>query len=323
MVQPNKVKMKKSTYIYIISSIFFLFTNCKKEDNKIKDNINQEIIIEIDTIISVSSTKSKVFINIKSIGGAYKIDSSWCSLTDKNLITYSESVNLIPDPSTDKYYFEIITIPDNKYLVTFGLKNSLGEIMITTYNYSTGLEVINIELLGSFKGFIGNREINFTQNINGYTCLPDIGYNDLPGKLGERKYYSDIKSITSAGSIRMGIGSLKFEKSQGNEPNLNSFTSYMMDNINFTYSKEASDGFEIRYTDELNQNWVSNPSSKSGQSIIFIETSIESDTKNDYCKFTALFDCWVYRNSTINGTATKDSLKIRDAKFKGWFSRIK
>ncbi len=316
--------MKKFIYLFIICSIPFFFTNCKKDDTKTNDYTNQEIIIEIDTIIGVSSTKSNVYINIKSIGSAYKIDSSWYSLTDnKNLKTYSENVNLIKDPLSGKHYFEINTVPNNKYLVTFGLKNSLGKIMIATYNYSTNIEQNNFELFSSFKGLIGNREINFTQNLNDYTCIPEIGYNDLPGKPGERKYYADIKSITSVGSIRMGIGSLKFEKSQGNEPNLSTFSSYMMDNINFAYSKDATNGFEIRYTDELNQQWVSDPSSKNTKSILFIETSIESDTKNDYCKFTALFSCWVYRNVSLNGAVTSDSLQIKDAQFKGWFNRTK
>jgi hypothetical protein len=180
-----------------------------------------------------------------------------------------------------------------------------------------------VELICNFKGFIGNREINFIQNVNGYTCIPDIGYNDLPGKPGERKYYSDIKSATSSGSIRMGLGSLKFEKSQGNEPDLSTFNSYIFDEINFSYSKEAANGFEIRYTDELNQQWVSDPSSKNPQSILFIGTSVESDPIKDYCKFSALFNCWVYRTSTENGTIITDSLEIKDAQFKGWFSRTK
>ena len=180
-----------------------------------------------------------------------------------------------------------------------------------------------VELTCNFKGFIGNREINFIQNVNGYTCIPDIGYNDLPGRPGERKYYADIKSITSPGSIRIGIGSLKFEKSQGNEPNLSAFSSYMLDNINFSYSKEAANGFEIRYTDELNQQWVSDPASKNIKTILFTGTSIESDPINDYCKFSAIFSCWLYRTATINGTVTTDSLEIKDTQFKGWFSRTK
>jgi cation diffusion facilitator CzcD-associated flavoprotein CzcO len=44
---------------------------------------------------------------------------------------------------------------------------------------------------------------------------------------------------------------------------------------------------------------------------------------NDYCKFSALFSCWVYRTATVNGTVTTDSLEIKDAQFKGWFSRTK
>jgi hypothetical protein len=179
-----------------------------------------------------------------------------------------------------------------------------------------------VELTCNFKGFIGNREINFVQNVNGYTCIPDIGYNDQPGKPGERKYTASIKSGLLPHSIVVSVGNLKFQK-QENEPNISDFSSYMLDNINFSYSKDASNGFEIRYTDELNQQWVSDPSSKNTKSILFTATSVESDPSNDYCKFSALFSCWVYRDVTINGAIIKDSLEIKDGQFKGWFSRTK
>jgi hypothetical protein len=86
------------------------------------------------------------------------------------------------------------------------------------------------------------------------------------------------------------------------------------------YSENASYGFEVQYKDKLGRIWLSDSLTR-GNSVQFIGVKQESDVNNDYSKFICRFNCKVYRTYIENLDTIKDSIEIKNAEFKGWFTR--
>ncbi|MCE3296888.1 MAG: hypothetical protein K0R65_2602 [Crocinitomicaceae bacterium] len=178
-------------------------------------------------------------------------------------------------------------------------------------------------------------EVHFEGNING----TDVEYtNDVDGFNGETSdaqliltspspssvsYFCNMTSNLIDRSLKVGIGSIYWDAGALEKPSVEEFNAFFEDREEMTgipYTSGAVDGFEVSYTDNFGNVWVSDPTSTNPQTVLFKEITTESDNTGDYAKFKVEFSCYLYR--TINTLPLeRDSISITDGVFDGWFKR--
>lgn len=177
-----------------------------------------------------------------------------------------------------------------------------------------------VVLKSQFKGYIDGSSTltEFNEGINGYTCITN---NDVFLQT-TAVYYSSISSTTNpttSPSIRIGLGTLSW--SGAVSPTKDQFNAFFATNVLPPYKTDASNGFEIQYVTELGAIYTSSETSTNFQDKTFSNITQESDDTGDYSKFTCNFNCYVYWTGGTPALANKDSLKIQNGVFKGWFKK--
>jgi len=179
-----------------------------------------------------------------------------------------------------------------------------------------------VDLTAYFKGDINGTNIKWVQNVDDYDCFPTITKTTVQGTGQSSKavYYAEMKSESVKGSVRIGIGSVLWDYNLTENPTMKLFSDFMNLNTKPRYSNNASYGFEVQYNDKLGRVWMSDSLTR-GNSVQFIGVKQESDIDNDYSKFICRFNCKVYRTYIENLDTILDSIEIKNAEFKGWFTR--
>ena len=179
-----------------------------------------------------------------------------------------------------------------------------------------------VELSAYFKGDINGTNIKWVQNVDDYNCYPTITKTTVQGTGQSSKavYYAEMKSETIKGSLKIGLGSVLWDYNLSENPTMKLFSEFMSSNSKPKYSKNSGFGFEVQYKDKSGVTWLSDSLSK-GNSVQFIGIKQESDVNNDYSKFVCRFNCKVFRTYYKDLDTLRDSIEIKNAEFKGWFTR--
>lgn len=179
-----------------------------------------------------------------------------------------------------------------------------------------------VDLIAYFKGEINGTNIKWTQNTDDYNCYPTITKttNQGTGQSSTAVYFAEMKSESVKGSIRIGLGSINWDYNLTENPTMKLFSEFMNTNRKPKYSVNAKKGFEVQYKDKLGNVWLSD-TTKTGNSVNFISVKQESDLNSDYSKFTCQFNCQVSRTYIENKDTITDVIEIKNAEFKGWFTR--
>jgi hypothetical protein len=177
-----------------------------------------------------------------------------------------------------------------------------------------------VDLKCHFQGYVNGTAIEFTQNVNGYTCNPSKEKIILPTpQMSSAIYYAEISSGQSAQSVKLGIGSVLWDASTVSDPTLTIFNDFFLNNLTPTYSDNAVLGFEVEYRDVAGKTWASHENSVNMKNVTFSSVKQESDANGDYSKFKCNFNCYVYNQDAV--TLLWDSLSVQNAVFEGWFKR--
>ncbi len=177
-----------------------------------------------------------------------------------------------------------------------------------------------VDLYCHFQGNINGTDVKWTQNVNGYTCVPSREEFIVPSpELSGAAYYAKLCSSTKVPSIELGLGSVAWDASVADIPTLSLFNDFYKTNLNPIYSDGAIAGFEVRYRDAQGLEWTSHQNSVNFQNVVFSDVTQESDDDGDYSSFKCDFNCYVYFQNPL--TSVWDSLQISGAQFSGWFKR--
>jgi hypothetical protein len=206
-----------------------------------------------------------------------------------------------------------------------------------------------VELECSFEGNIGSAFIEYTKNVNGYSCTPGLAKQTQSG-LTDAQYLFAMTSQEQIQYVQIGIGSLSWNDPTGTErPALSLFNGFFTAPANMSpdYSNAALAGFEVQYRDENGDIWRSyetgtEPTAESGTPIPVASINVEfdpesiiqeSDESGDYSKFVCYFSCPVYHIFSVpdisvvpqtNPLTMRDSavvMNIEDAIYRGYFKR--
>lgn len=207
------------------------------------------------------------------------------------------------------------------------IKLSIAAILLAMIGLGSCIEhevipapVPMVELNCHFQGIINGTNVEFTENVLGYSCSAEKAKILLPTPAySSAVYYSEISSTQSSVAVKVGLGSVMWDASTTSDPTLTLFNNFHMNTTLPVFSNSGTNGFEVTYTDGLGKEWVSEETSVNYQDVIFSNIIQESDSSGDYSKFVCNFDCYVYRTNDV--TLLLDSLRIQAAEFEGWFKR--
>lgn len=178
-----------------------------------------------------------------------------------------------------------------------------------------------VELTCSFKGVIDSTDIKWLQNVDDFNCTPsqDKLITSSSDKKNSAIFKSKISSTSAKGEISISLGSVYWINDAS--PTKLMFNNFFdgFKTTNPEYSAGGKDGFEVKYTDNLGNEWLSDTASIYPQNVTISNVTFDSDLKNDYCKFTATFNCYLYHYNKT--TQQNDFLKLENGVFKGWFIR--
>ena len=191
-----------------------------------------------------------------------------------------------------------------------------------------------VELNCSFEGNIGGAFVQYTENVNGYSCFPSIS-KQTSGGITSAQYLFSMRSATEIPYVQIGLGSISWDDPTGTEiPALSLFNSFFATYDLPNYSDYAYNGFEVAYVDAVGDVWRSSEVSVP-QDVEFELSSIkqESDVSGDYSKFICNFNCFVYHTYSVvditvvpqttppTMTDSVASMFIDNAIYQGFFKR--
>ncbi|MDX2362026.1 MAG: hypothetical protein QNK23_14550 [Crocinitomicaceae bacterium] len=186
-----------------------------------------------------------------------------------------------------------------------------------------------VDLICSFEGNIGGAFVEYTENVNGYTCTSDIRKQTQSG-ITDAQYLFAMTSQEQIPFVQIALGSLTWNDANGTQiPALSLFNAFFLTNDNPEYSNAALDGFEASYRDIYGDTWRSYKDSIP-ESVAFSGITQESDNNGDYSKFVCTFSCpvyCIYEVQVIPATVPvtyRDSvvsMMIEDAIYHGYFKR--
>jgi len=181
-----------------------------------------------------------------------------------------------------------------------------------------------VELEGHFIGNVNGSNVEYTQDVSGFT-MEASGVKLIlpPPQLSRAVYTAEMKTSENLISVKIGLGSVQWDGFTSSSPTSSQFNSFFTDaaNLTPTYSTAASAGFEVTYRDGSGNIWTSDQTDPG--TVTFSNISQESDGTGDYSKFVCSFSCTVHRMQ-INPSPqppTPLSLTISNAVFTGWFKR--
>lgn len=177
-----------------------------------------------------------------------------------------------------------------------------------------------VDLKCSFVGVINGTTVELTQNVLGYYCYTEKSkFIAPPPTLSSAVYSSEMSSSQTQTAIKVRMGSVFWDATTVNDPTLTIFNDFFLNNLNPTFSNDASSGIEIQYRDGAGKVWTSKANSVNAQNAVFSNIKQESDANGDYSQYSLNFNCYVYHFDV--GLGELDSLPIQNAVLKAWFKR--
>ncbi|MES2587619.1 MAG: hypothetical protein V4622_01485 [Bacteroidota bacterium] len=185
--------------------------------------------------------------------------------------------------------------------------------------------VVVVELKPHFTGEINGTNVEYTDDVDGFNGENTQTQQILTSPEQSRvKYYCNMVSNLINTSIKVGVGNVYWDAGAIEKPSLEQFNDFFTGILSpntMSFGDFPNDGFEVEYKDAFGNTWNSDELSVNSQNVIFTKISNESDNTGDYCKFTAEFSCHVYRDVIVLGLPERDSIRIDNAVFEGWFLR--
>lgn len=179
-----------------------------------------------------------------------------------------------------------------------------------------------VTLKPHFYGVINGTDVEYTEDVDGFNAeTSEAQYILPPPQPSTFVYFCEMNSNVISTSIKVALGGLNWDAGALERPSLTQFNTFFTNLLTpsvLNYSLDAKEGFEVTYKDNFGNVWKSDETSVNAQSAIFTDIDNEQDNTGDYSKFKLEFSCHVYR--TI-GLDERDSLRINDAVFEGWFKR--
>jgi hypothetical protein len=181
-----------------------------------------------------------------------------------------------------------------------------------------------VDLKVHFEGNINGTDVEYTDDVDGFNGETSdaqlILTSPSPSSVA---YFCNMTSNLIDRSLKVGMGSIYWDAGALEKPSVEQFNDFFTGLENTTglpYTSGAIDGFEVSYTDNFGNVWVSDPTSTNTQSVLFTSIENESDNTGDYSKFTVEFSCYLYRTvSTL--PLERDSISMSNGIFEGWFKR--
>ena len=181
-----------------------------------------------------------------------------------------------------------------------------------------------VTLTSKFKGIINGVDIEFNEGVAGYTCVPTQEKNLVTSPaLSSAIYFSDISSVSSKKSIKIGLGKINWDAAVTSEPTLASFNSFFTtpSNVLPHFKDNCISGFNVKYTDENGTIYSSRDTSSQFKNVKFTNIVQETDPSGDYSKYLCTFSCYVYYLSGPSPLPGLESIQIQNGQFKGWFKK--
>lgn len=175
-----------------------------------------------------------------------------------------------------------------------------------------------VELECSFTASINEMDYDLVEQVNGFFCDPTqakiLNPSPQPSFV---TYFASIRSQDELDYIQIKLGRLQFNADMEPEPSVEDFETFFMANVTPGFAEEANGGIEVVFRDNAGQVWMSNPLSLEPQNFLFSAVNLESDDDNDYMKFIANFNCYLYSN--IENPPAGDSIHMENAIYRGYF----
>lgn len=181
-----------------------------------------------------------------------------------------------------------------------------------------------VDLQVHFEGSINGTYVEYTDDVDGFNGeTSDAQFIVTSPAQSSVSYFCDMTSNLINRSLKIGMGSLYWDAGAIEKPlveDFNTFFTALKDQTGIPFTAGAVNGFEVTYTDNFGNVWVTDETSINPQNVLFTAIENDSDNTGDYSKFTVEFDCYLYRTVT-EVPLTRDSIRIVDATFDGWFKR--
>jgi len=208
---------------------------------------------------------------------------------------------------------------------------ALGALICTVYSCNKR-EIIPaptpvVDLENHFYGKFDGTDVEFTENVNGYTGSSNADFTISASDIDKAVYYSTMSSSSATRSITIGQGSIEFDNGSSDVPTLSLCNSFWNTYNEPLFSDEGLNGFVVRYRDANGNVWNSNEAHAYPlEDVIYSNIVQESDINGDYSKFTVNFATNLYHTFMIIdefGDTTYDtqSILLTDAVYKGWYKR--
>ena len=176
-----------------------------------------------------------------------------------------------------------------------------------------------------FTGNINGTNVEYTDDVNGFNGVNSQSEHIVTSpNLSKVIYYCDMTSNIINTSIKVGYGSLDWDAGALEKPSLEQFNTFFTSLLTpapIFYGSYPDTGFEVEYKDAFGNTWNSDKASVNIQTAEFTKIENDSDATGDYCKFTVEFSCHVYRPTIVLGLPSRDSIRIENGHFEGWFLR--
>jgi hypothetical protein len=177
-----------------------------------------------------------------------------------------------------------------------------------------------VELDCYFDGLVGGVPLTLTQNVGGVTGSAAKAQNLMPPPtFSSERYFFTMSSSQTPRSITVGLGSVYWDGAVETQPTVSQFNNFHKNTLTPNFSNGALAGLEVKYTDVLGNEWVSDEASTNFQDVTFSNVKQEADASGEYSLFHCTFDCYVYYTDPV--TSAVDSMRVQGTDFQGWFKR--
>ena len=179
-----------------------------------------------------------------------------------------------------------------------------------------------VELECSFTATISDEnnewDYDLVEQVDGFFCDPTqakiLNPSPQPSFV---TYFASIRSQDQLDYIQVKLGRLQFNADMEPDPTVEAFENFFMSNMAPSFVEEANGGVEVVFRDNQGQVWMSNPATLEPQSFQFSNLSLEGDDDNDFMKFIATYNCWLYTN--LDNPPAGDSIHMENAIYRGYF----
>ncbi len=145
-----------------------------------------------------------------------------------------------------------------------------------------------VDLECSFEALINDSSVTYTDS-----CDYESAKTIVSGGVSRAQYKTTIEDVDLPGGIELEIRSINWIDDGSNNPTLDEFRSFFIDNPTPVFSGGIDhNGVVVRWTDLNGNVWVSDTTDGACvENFAFTLLVQESDATGDYMKFKSTFDC--------------------------------